>query len=174
MSPLPLYKSLVTNRFILSRLGTPSLIMNLYYSSNMKLIFLHFVLVYTIESVLQRLYRGVSVFDPMVRPPRNAFSIERHHLLCPIGELIQLEGVFKRIKQTRVKQNSQKISLTPNVTRPFAIPYRTIEHAVRYRTARHDRFVVVIAIGLTAVNGVLQEKHKTAFALLESKPLRFR
>lgn len=100
MSLLSVYKSLWTHRFFLSRLGIPSLIMDLYYSSNMKLIFLHFVLVHTIESILQRIDRRVSVFDPMVRPPCNAFSIKRHHLLCPIGELIQLEGVFKRIKQT--------------------------------------------------------------------------
>lgn len=58
----------------------------------------------TVESVPQRCNRGVSIFHVVVSPPGNPFPIEGHLLLCPIDDLIQLEGVFKK-KKTRKNKN---------------------------------------------------------------------
>lgn len=50
----------------------------------------------TIESISQRCDCGISVFDIVVCPPRNTFSIKRHQLLIPIDDLIECEWILER------------------------------------------------------------------------------
>lgn len=108
----------------------------------------------TIEGVDQRRHAGISVFDVVVSPPSNPFSIQRHSLLSPVDRMTERKGVFrKRQKELRQSENETVFIVGNN-----CYIMHTIKHAVCQRSTRNDWYVAAItSIRVTVTGRILSE-----------------